>query len=136
MVDRKNIEVEQNTEEVELAPPPSSIYDVLKALDVFKNLKPVRKLYKVDFNYHRRGEKEQNKISLVIKIRDFKSSKELSDFINSEYFEDLLNTLEDLDVSRYFIRKISNTNNYSLHMVDDVAIFQTKLFKVFYSKIF
>jgi hypothetical protein len=119
---------EEEPEEVKEIPevPKSNIYDVLKILDRFKKEDALRRVYKTNFDYDRHN----NQVSLIFKIDNFRKSGDFDNLFNSEYVQDMLNSVRELELSKSFTKNISNRNNYKLHLHGNIAIYQTPYFRI------
>ena len=127
-LDNYKIEEEQTPEsqEKEEVIPRSDIYDVMKILDKYRKEDTLKRVYKTDFHYDRNG----NTISMVFKIDNFRKSGDFDNVFNSVYIKDLFAELSSLNISKNFVRKISNRNNYKLYLHGNVGIYQTPYFRI------
>ena len=106
--------------------PKSDIYDIMKILDRHKKEDGLKKIYKTDFHYDRNG----NSISLIFKIDNFRRSGDFDKVFSSQYVQDMLNELSELNISKTFLKRLKNKLNYKLSLHGNIGIYQTPYYRI------
>lgn len=102
------------------------IYDIVRVLDNLKNNSSFRKVYKTRFSYEWR----KNSVSLKFQIDGFRSTKDFTAIIESEFFRDMIQDLQNNGVSSYFISRVSKIRSYNIDMLGNTVLFHTDFIKV------